>query len=69
VWCGVVWCGVGAGMTLKTHDKCKQVAEKLKSKEHIFVLGKGFAEPIAYEGMRPPAPSLSLFLSLCDCLM
>lgn len=38
------------GMTLRSHDKCKQVAAKLKDKEHIFVLGKGFAEPIAYEG-------------------
>ncbi len=38
------------GMTLKTHEQCKQIAANLKDKEHIFVLGKGFAEPIAYEG-------------------
>jgi glucosamine--fructose-6-phosphate aminotransferase (isomerizing) len=26
------------------------LAEKLVNKEHLFVLGKGYAEPIAYEG-------------------
>lgn len=39
------------GMTLKTcGPKCKQIAERLKDKEHCFVLGKGYAEPVAYEG-------------------
>jgi glucosamine--fructose-6-phosphate aminotransferase (isomerizing) len=38
-----------AGMTLRTRDKCKEIAAKLKDKQHIFILGKGYAEPIAYE--------------------
>lgn len=41
------------GMTLqpRTQDKCRQVAMKLKeSGEHLFVLGRGYGEPIAQEG-------------------
>ena len=38
------------GMALKTRDKCKQIAESLKDKEHCFVLGKGYSEPVAMEG-------------------
>ncbi|KAL3917087.1 MAG: hypothetical protein SGILL_004877 [Bacillariaceae sp.] len=39
------------GMALKSSgDQCKRVAERLKDKEHCFVLGKGYAEPVAYEG-------------------
>jgi len=38
------------GMALKTRDKCKKIAEKLNGKEHCFVLGKGYGEPVAYEG-------------------
>jgi len=39
------------GIAMKTCRKqCKQVAERLKDKEHCFVLGKGYAEPVAYEG-------------------
>lgn len=38
------------GMAMKTRDKCKKIAERLKDKEHCFVLGKGFGEPVAYEG-------------------
>jgi glutamine---fructose-6-phosphate transaminase (isomerizing) len=39
------------GMASKTcREQCKKVAERLKDKEHCFVLGKGFAEPVAYEG-------------------
>jgi len=39
------------GMTMKTcREQCKAVAERLKDKEHCFVLGKGYAEPVAYEG-------------------
>jgi glucosamine--fructose-6-phosphate aminotransferase (isomerizing) len=30
--------------------QCKEVAQVLKDKEHCFVLGKGYAEPIAREG-------------------
>merc|ERR1711966_648622 len=38
------------GMALKTRDKCKKIAEQLNGKEHCFVLGKGYGEPVAYEG-------------------
>lgn len=38
------------GMALKTRDHCKRIAEKLKEKEHLFVLGKGYAHPVALEG-------------------
>lgn len=42
---------ITVGMTMKTcKDQCKKVAERLKDKEHCFVLGKGYAEPVAYEG-------------------
>merc|ERR1712226_1239228 len=38
------------GMALKTRDKCKRIAELLLNKEHCFILGKGYGEPIALEG-------------------
>jgi len=38
------------GMAMKTHDACKEVAKRLNPKEHCFVLGKGYGEPVAYEG-------------------
>jgi len=38
------------GMALQTHGHCKELAEKLKNREHLFILGKGYAEPIAREG-------------------
>ena len=39
------------GMAMKTcRPQCKKIAEKLMDKEHCFVLGKGYAEPVAYEG-------------------
>ncbi|EGC38088.1 hypothetical protein DICPUDRAFT_149253 [Dictyostelium purpureum] len=38
------------GMVLRVRDKCKDIANKLYKKQSMFVLGKGFAEPIAYEG-------------------
>jgi len=38
------------GMAMKTRDACKRVAERLDSKEHCFILGRGYAEPVAYEG-------------------
>ncbi|KAL7564173.1 hypothetical protein ACA910_021147 [Epithemia clementina (nom. ined.)] len=38
------------GMTLKTRDHCKRIAKRLENKEHCFVLGKGYGEPIAMEG-------------------
>lgn len=41
---------ISFGMALRTREHCRQVAEELKDKNHLFVLGKGYAEPIAYEG-------------------
>jgi len=38
------------GMSLRTHDKCRDIAQRLKDQQHMFILGKGYAEPIAYEG-------------------
>ena len=38
------------GMALKTHEQCKKIATRLKDKEHCFVLGKGYGEPVALEG-------------------
>ena len=32
---------IAMGMALKTRDQCKKIAERLKDKEHCFVLGKG----------------------------
>ena len=37
-------------VSLGLRDQCKRVAEQLNSKEHCFVLGKGFSEPVALEG-------------------
>ena len=41
---------ISFGMALTTRDKCKRVASELVGKESLFVLGKGYAEPIALEG-------------------
>ena len=41
---------LSVGMALKSRAKCRAVAEKLKNKNHCFILGKGLSEPIAYEG-------------------
>jgi glucosamine--fructose-6-phosphate aminotransferase (isomerizing) len=38
------------GMALRDRDACKRVAERLNGKEHCFVLGKGYGEPVAMEG-------------------
>ena len=38
------------GMALKNREQCRSVAERLNGKEHCFVLGKGYGEPVAYEG-------------------
>ncbi|KAL7527739.1 hypothetical protein ACHAXR_002880, partial [Thalassiosira sp. AJA248-18] len=38
------------GMALKNREKCRAVADRLNGKEHCFVLGKGYGEPVAYEG-------------------
>lgn len=39
-----------AGMTLRLEDQMKELALKIKDSEDMFVLGKGFSEPIAKEG-------------------
>jgi len=41
---------ISFGMLMRTQNSCKNAAKKLLSKEHCFVLGKGFGEPIAMEG-------------------
>jgi glutamine---fructose-6-phosphate transaminase (isomerizing) len=41
---------ISFGMALRTRDKCKKIAEELVHKNNLFVLGKGYAEPIAFEG-------------------
>jgi glucosamine--fructose-6-phosphate aminotransferase (isomerizing) len=38
------------GMALRNREQCRQVAERLNGKDHCFVLGKGYGEPVAYEG-------------------
>ncbi len=41
---------ISFGMALRTRDRCKEVAAELMGKNSMFVLGKGYAEPIAMEG-------------------
>lgn len=41
---------ISFGMGMKTRPRCKEIAKELVDKEHLFVLGKGYAEPIASEG-------------------
>ncbi len=41
---------ISFGMALRTREKCRKVAQELKDKNNLFVLGKGYAEPIALEG-------------------
>jgi glucosamine--fructose-6-phosphate aminotransferase (isomerizing) len=38
------------GMTLQNRDNIADIASKIKNAEHMFILGRGFAEPIAQEG-------------------
>jgi glucosamine--fructose-6-phosphate aminotransferase (isomerizing) len=38
------------GMTLRVRDQCKAIAKYLANEQHIFILGKGHALPIAMEG-------------------
>lgn len=38
------------GMTLRTRERCQQIADKLIKADHAFILGKGYCEPIAREG-------------------
>jgi glucosamine--fructose-6-phosphate aminotransferase (isomerizing) len=41
---------ISFGMGLRSREKCKKIAAELAGKSNMFVLGKGYAEPIAYEG-------------------
>jgi len=41
---------IGFGMARRNRQQCAALAERLKDKEHIFLLGKGYGEPIALEG-------------------
>lgn len=41
---------ISFGMALKTREQCREIAERLLHKEHCFVLGKGYGEPVALEG-------------------
>lgn len=41
---------ISFGMALRTRDQCKKVAAELADKHSLFVLGKGYGEPIAMEG-------------------
>lgn len=41
---------ISFGMALRLRDQCREVAERLDPKHHCFVLGKGYAEPVAIEG-------------------
>ena len=37
-------------MAMGLREQCKEVAEKLMTKTNCFVLGKGYGEPVAFEG-------------------
>jgi len=37
------------GMTLKLREQMANIADKLKDKDHMFILGKGYSRPIAME--------------------
>ena len=41
---------ISFGMANRLRAQCKRIADKLVSKENMFVLGKGYAESIAMEG-------------------
>ena len=41
---------ISFGMGLRSRDRCKEIASELVGKQSMFVLGKGYAEPIAMEG-------------------
>lgn len=41
---------ISFGMALSTREQCKTVAKELVHTKSMFVLGKGYAEPIAFEG-------------------
>ena len=41
---------ISFGMGLRLQEQCKRWAHRLVNAEHVFILGKGYAEPIAREG-------------------
>ena len=41
---------ISFGMAMRSRDRCKEIAAELVNKNTMFVLGKGYAEPIAMEG-------------------
>ena len=41
---------ISFGMGLRSRDRCREIAAALKEKQSLFILGKGYAEPIAMEG-------------------
>jgi glucosamine--fructose-6-phosphate aminotransferase (isomerizing) len=41
---------ISFGMGLQSREKCKRVAQQLSDKNNLFILGKGYGEPIAQEG-------------------
>jgi glucosamine--fructose-6-phosphate aminotransferase (isomerizing) len=58
---------ISFGMALRSRDQCKQVAAELLSKNNLFVLGKGYGEPIAMEGrdVKPVLVAVSCAVPLC----
>jgi glutamine---fructose-6-phosphate transaminase (isomerizing) len=41
---------ISFGMALQSRDQCKKIASELVEKNSMFILGKGYGEPIAFEG-------------------
>jgi glucosamine--fructose-6-phosphate aminotransferase (isomerizing) len=41
---------ISFGMAMRSREKCKKIALELKDKRNMFILGKGYGEPIALEG-------------------
>ena len=41
---------ISFGMSTRTRNKCKSIAGELLNAHNLFILGKGYAEPIAFEG-------------------
>jgi len=41
---------ISFGMAMNSRERCREIAKELTVRNHLFVLGKGYGEPIAYEG-------------------
>merc|ERR1712174_82425 len=41
---------VASTKAFNTHEQCKLIAKQIQHKDHLFVLGKGYAESVALEG-------------------